>query len=157
MTVLTRKAPIVAALMFCLLSCSEEQKSETSSANTEVKATTERVSDSAGISAFDLSNTDLIARGEQLYLLCAACHEPVANRARKIGPHLEKILDRDVASVEGFPYSGAMKNQPGNWDVSLLDAYLKSPMETIPGNMMAFQGVKDDKSRAAIIAYLSTL
>jgi cytochrome c len=40
------------------------------------------------------------------------------------------------------------------WDEHLLDAYIKQPSAVVPGNKMAFFGVKNDQARADIIAYL---
>jgi cytochrome c len=48
--------------------------------------------------------------------------------------------------------------QPGIvWDEKLLDAYLTAPQKAVPGNIMAFSGLKDARDRADRIAYLATL
>jgi cytochrome c len=43
------------------------------------------------------------------------------------------------------------------WDYAELDAYLASPKTHIPSNKMSFSGLKKEKDRAAILAYLRTL
>ncbi len=39
----------------------------------------------------------------------------------------------------------------------MLPAYLADPQKALPGNVMPFSGVADEKQRADIVAYLATL
>ncbi len=152
------KNGLLAALTITVLglaSCAKENTPAEASAKTAGAET--MTAETTTASGFDLSDPELIARGKKLYLLCNACHEPTANKARKIGPHLGGLLNRKIASVESFSYSPALSKLDANWDQELLDEWLKNPQKIAPGNMMAFAGVNDDKSRAAIIAYISTL
>ena len=57
----------------------------------------------------------------------------------------------------GFPYSDAMKNHPGSWTFEELAKYLHDPRADIPGNKMAFAGVKDDAELADLLVYLRKL
>jgi len=41
------------------------------------------------------------------------------------------------------------------WDEANLAEYLRAPKEKIPGNKMAFAGLKDDADIANVIAYLA--
>jgi len=43
------------------------------------------------------------------------------------------------------------------WTYEALDTFLKAPKAAIPGNKMAYGGVKKDQARADLIAYLATL
>jgi cytochrome c len=43
------------------------------------------------------------------------------------------------------------------WTTEKLDEYLKNPRASIPGTNMAFAGVRSDKDRADLVAYLATL
>jgi len=67
------------------------------------------------------------------------------------------VAGREVASVEGFNYSQALKDYGGEWTYERLDCYLKNPSECVPGNKMTYAGVRDDGKRADIIAYLASL
>ena len=43
---------------------------------------------------------------------------------------------------------------PDFWDEAKLDKYLEDPRAFMPGNKMAFVGVKDEQDRKDLIAYL---
>ena len=93
------------------------------------------------------------AKGEQVFKRCQACH--VVNQpTNRVGPHLVGVIGRKSGSVEGFKYSDAMKNADITWDEAQLDKYLENPKADIPGNRMAFPGLKKPEERADVIAYL---
>ena len=60
----------------------------------------------------------------------------------KIGPNLWGIVGRDVAALDGFKYSKALRKVEGVWTLEFLDRYLKSPRKAVKGTRMAFAGVK---------------
>ncbi len=95
--------------------------------------------------------------GQDTFKKCLQCHTP--NKGGKIltGPNLWGIVGRTRASMPGFPYSEAMKNHPGNWTFEELAKYLHDPKADIPGNKMAFVGVKDDVELADLLVYLRKL
>ncbi len=97
------------------------------------------------------------AAGEGLTRQCAACHDFEKGGPNKVGPHLWDVVGRDVASVADFNYSDALKQVDGDWTFDKLNAFLKAPREDVPGTAMSFAGIKDDKKRADLIAYLDTL
>jgi cytochrome c len=43
------------------------------------------------------------------------------------------------------------------WSFDELNKYLTNPKADVPGNKMAFPGLKKDDERANVIAYLNTL
>ncbi len=88
---------------------------------------------------------------------CVACHSFDAGGANKIGPNLHDIVGREVASHEGFAYSNALKEYAGVWDYERLSCFIENPRTCVPGNKMSFAGVKNDKERAEIIAYLRSI
>jgi nitrite reductase (NO-forming) len=92
--------------------------------------------------------------GRQVYRKCQACHsmEPGKNI---LGPSLAGVMGRKAGAVEGFNYSPALKQSGITWDAKTLDAYLKDPAKTVPGNRMPFPGLKTDHDRADVIAYLA--
>jgi cytochrome c len=95
------------------------------------------------------------AMGEQVFKRCFACHTIDAGGKNGIGPNLHGVVGRDVAAVPGFAYSPAMKGKAGVWDEAALNAYLKSPVQALPGNRMSFAGIAEAAERAALILYLA--
>lgn len=110
--------------------------------------------------AVRLASVD-IAKGETLFGRCTACHTVESGGANKVGPNLWDIVNRPVASHEGFAYSGAMKefSEGGTvvWDYDHLDHFIASPKGLVRGTAMGFAGLKNPQDRADIIAYLHTM
>jgi cytochrome c len=92
-------------------------------------------------------------KGATVFKRCAACHV-VDKPQNRVGPSLHGVFGRKAGSVEGFKYSDAMKNADITWDEAQLDKYLENPKGDIPGNKMAFPGLKKPEERADVIAYL---
>jgi nitrite reductase (NO-forming) len=93
--------------------------------------------------------------GRQVYKKCQACHslEPGKNL---VGPSLAGIVGKASASTANYDYSAAMKNANLTWDAETLDRYLAAPQKLVPGNKMPFPGLKTDRDRADVIAYLAS-
>lgn len=90
--------------------------------------------------------------------LCAGCHNSKDGLSHGIGPDLYRIIDRPVASAEGYDsYSSALRNFGGTWTRERLGDYLRDPQATAPGTTMAFAGIADDAERAAVLDHLATL
>jgi cytochrome c len=101
-----------------------------------------------------------VGAGEALFKRCAACHTPDNGGANKIGPNLWHIVDRPVASHEGYAYSAAMKAHVAErpkWDYEHLSDFLTAPKAVVKGTAMNFPGIKAVADRANLIAYLRTL
>jgi cytochrome c len=64
------------------------------------------------------------------------------------------VVERPRASVAGFAYSGAMKGKGGNWTYDELFKFVKSPGAYINGTKMSFAGLRSEKDRINLIAYL---
>lgn len=92
-------------------------------------------------------------KGAKVFNKCKACH--AADEAKnKIRPHLVGIFGRTAGSVEGFKYSDAMKSAGIVWEDDTIAAYLEEPKADIPGNRMAFVGLRKDAEIADLLAYL---
>ena len=92
--------------------------------------------------------------GKRVFAQCRSCHTIDSSETNRVGPHLHGVIGRQVASVEGFTYSEAMRTQDFIWDGARLDPYLANPLADIPGNRMAFAGVRDATQRQNLITYL---
>ncbi|MDO9458826.1 MAG: cytochrome c family protein [Alphaproteobacteria bacterium] len=92
--------------------------------------------------------------GAKVFKKCAACHSVDAAAGNKIGPNLHGVVGRKVASVDGFSYSSAVVEFGGEWTDERLSLYLANPKQAIPGNKMAFAGLKKPTDRADVILYL---
>ncbi|MEO0624048.1 MAG: cytochrome c family protein [Pseudomonadota bacterium] len=95
------------------------------------------------------------AKGEKVFRKCKACHV-VDKEQNKVGPHLVGIVDRSVASVEGYKYSKAMVawGEGKTWDEETLAEYLAAPKKVVKGTKMAFGGLRKEADLANVIAYL---
>jgi cytochrome c len=85
---------------------------------------------------------------------CGTCHNWTKGSGTKVGPSLYGVVGRDIGKHPGFSYSPAMQQHGGKWTPEDLYTYLRNPKEAIPGNKMAFAGVKNPQERANIIAFL---
>lgn len=93
--------------------------------------------------------------GAKTFKVCSACH--IATEAKnKVGPTLQGVVGRPIASIADYKYSKAMTEfgQGKVWDEAQLTEYLKSPKTVVKGTKMAFAGLKKDEDVANVIAYL---
>jgi len=99
-------------------------------------------------------NTADLANGEAKFALCRSCHTITPGGANMTGPNLHGVFGRKAAQVDKFRYSEALKTSGIVWDASHLDQWLAKPMTYLPGTKMSFAGVKDEKDRIDLIAFL---
>ena len=95
--------------------------------------------------------------GEELFDLCASCHDVGKGAENCIGPHLNGIFGRVAGSVEGFGYSDGLVREGRLgmvWDLRHLDAYLENPKALVSDTRMAFDGLEDRTERDDVLAYL---
>jgi len=98
------------------------------------------------------------ANGEKVAKKCTACHSFDEGGANKIGPNLYDLVNRPIASHEGFGYSDALKAHAGDtWTYEHLNAFLNKPKDFAPGTKMSFAGLGKAGDRADLVAYLRSL
>ena len=100
------------------------------------------------------------AKGENTFKQCASCHSNEKGGANKVGPALWNVVGRQKGQQPGFAYSNALKAVAAKgekWDFETVDKFVEAPKGYIPGTTMSFAGISNPKTRADLIAYLSTL
>ena len=103
---------------------------------------------------------DPLARGEQHFAWCYACHSVTPGEDGLQGPNLAGIVGSRVGSRPGFSYTDAfirLREAGVVWTAEALDAFLADPLGFAPGNAMGPLGVPDAEDRADLIAYLEAL
>ena len=88
---------------------------------------------------------------------CVACHTFNEGGKAGIGPNLYGVVGAPHGHMEGYNYTAALKAKAGPWTYDELNAWLTKPAAYAPGTRMTFAGVKSEKERADIIAYLRSL
>lgn len=95
--------------------------------------------------------------GEDVFKKCRACHDVGPDAKNKVGPVLNGLFGRKSGTVEGFAYSDANKaaGEKGLvWTEEEFLKYIEDPRTFMPGNKMAFVGLKDEQDRKDVLAYL---
>ncbi len=102
-----------------------------------------------------LASADPVA-GEKVFGKCKACHK--VDGSNGTGPHLNGVVGRNHASVEGFGYSEAMLATASEvWTPEIMNEFLTNPKGYVVGTKMSFAGLPKVEDRANVIAYLATL
>jgi cytochrome c len=97
-----------------------------------------------------------IKQGSADVRVCQACHTFQKGQANNVGPNLYGVVGRPVASLAGFNYSAALKAKGGTWTFDALNDWLKNPRGDVPGTLMTFAGIDNEKERADVIDYLNS-
>lgn len=97
-----------------------------------------------------------VERGTQVAKQCELCHNLGKGQGNKIGPDLYGVVGRKVAAEPGFNYSAPLKAKGGTWTFDAMDKWLLNPRADVPGTLMTFAGIPNDKQRADVIAYLNS-
>ena len=94
-------------------------------------------------------------KGAKVFSKCKACHK-MTDGANGTGPHLYKVVGRDIGSISEYGYSGTLMEMAGVWDANALNGFLKNPKKYAPGTKMGFAGLQKESDRANLISYLAT-
>jgi len=92
--------------------------------------------------------------GDRLLLQCRSCHNLEAGAGHTLGPNLHGVFGRRAGSAPGYGYTQAFRDANFVWTPRALDAWLARPTTFLPGNAMAFGGIRHAEDRAALIASL---
>jgi cytochrome c len=93
--------------------------------------------------------------GKAIFAQCLACHTIELGAADLVGPNLRGVLGKPAATNRpGFVYSEALKKSGLVWDDATLDAWIRNPVELVPGAKMEFVGLTKKDKRENVIAYL---
>ncbi|MFD1809710.1 c-type cytochrome [Gemmobacter lanyuensis] len=87
---------------------------------------------------------------------CRRCHA-VDSKDKSYGPPLEGVIGRPAGSVEGYPYSPALKAAGFTWTEGALRAWMEDNQGLIPGTKMRHVGITDPVEQAFILAWLGSV
>jgi cytochrome c len=102
--------------------------------------------------------------GKKVFAKCAVCHG-IGDTKKPIAPNLNGVIGRtagtqpEYLAKKGSGYSKAMiaAGQGGLvWDEAQIAEYITDPKKKVPGNKMAFPGLKAEQDRLNVIAYIKT-
>jgi cytochrome c len=98
-------------------------------------------------------------KGQALTTACQACHTFGKGEANKIGPNLYGVYGAKIAEGRnGYDFSTALQAHKGKvWDADTLNQWLYDPQKFASGTKMTFPGIKNDRKRADVIAYLHSI
>jgi cytochrome c len=94
--------------------------------------------------------------GSSLAMQCRGCHSLEAGAAG-LGPTLYELFGRPAGAIDGYAYSPALADAGFYWTPRALDAWLAQPSRFLPGNSMAYAGLRNPEDRDALIAALLRL
>lgn len=96
-----------------------------------------------------------VSAGEQSFRKCLPCHSVGEDAKNKVGPVLNGLEGRKSGTIEGYNYSEANKNSGITWSEAAFKEYITDPRAKIPGTKMVFAGIKNDKEKGDLWAYLN--
>jgi cytochrome c len=96
-----------------------------------------------------------VAAGEQSFRKCLPCHAVGEDARNKVGPLLNGLVGRKSGTIEGYNYTDANKNSGITWSEAAFKEYITDPRAKIPGTKMVFAGIKNEKEKTDLWAYLS--
>ncbi|MFK5978319.1 MAG: c-type cytochrome [Rhizobiaceae bacterium] len=100
-----------------------------------------------------------IKKGEKIFKKCRACHTVGEGAKIKLGPVLNNVFGATAGASADYAskYSKAMKKKGEEglvWNAETLSDFLTKPKKYIKKTKMAFAGIKKEKQRENLLAYL---
>ena len=96
-----------------------------------------------------------VAAGEMSFRKCAPCHSIGPDAMNKVGPVLNGLDGRHSGTVAEFNYSDANKGSGITWSEPVFKEYINDPRAKVPGTKMVFAGIKSERERNDLWAYVS--
>lgn len=95
--------------------------------------------------------------GEREFLRkCSVCHTLTPDDANRAGPTLYGLFGRKAGTVEGYPFSEALKNSDIVWNAETVGRLFDDGPDVVtPGTKMPIQRLKSVERRDALIDYLA--
>lgn len=156
-----RRLVISVALAACVAACGQpaSQTAASSESPAPAAAPAAPAPDTAALQAAIAAlpapyNEATYEAGRRVFAQCRSCHTIEAGAPNRVGPNLHGVFGREIGSLEGFNYSQAVQDANFVWDAAQLDNWLANPQTFLPGNRMAFAGVRNETQRRDLIAYL---
>lgn len=88
---------------------------------------------------------------------CMGCHTVGKTDSNRTGPNLWAIVGKEIGIAEGYRYSKPMRALGGVWGEKELMGFIAGPRTYLPDTKMTFAGLKKEKDRLNVVAYLATL
>jgi len=92
--------------------------------------------------------------GERSFRKCTPCHSIGPDAQNKLGPILNGLDGRKSGTIENYSYTEANKNSGIVWDDKTFNEYITDPRAKIPNTKMIFPGIKNEKERGDLWAYV---
>lgn len=95
--------------------------------------------------------------GAKIFKKCRSCHTIGEGAKNKVGPHLNGMFGRTAGSIEGFKYSKAMRARGTDglvWNNQNFIEFITKPKKFIKKTRMGFGGLRKEKDRLNLIAFL---
>ncbi len=106
-----------------------------------------------------VTETDRIALATDappLFAQCRLCHALTPDGENKSGPTFYGLLGRRVGTLEGYPYSDALKRADVVWtEETLYELFAIGPDRYLPGTKMPIQRIEDREAVRALVAWLA--
>lgn len=96
----------------------------------------------------------LLAAGARLFKRCQACHTLDEGGRNRVGPNMWDVFGQKAGHRTDFNYSKAMAASEVIWTEETMAAYIANPRQFMPGNRMAFAGLRKEEDQKAVVAYI---
>lgn len=100
-----------------------------------------------------------LARGEQTFKKCAACHAVGEGAKNKSGPVLNGVFGRTAGTFADFKYSKPMIEAGAGglvWTPETIGQFLHKPRDFVKGTKMSFPGLTKEDEIENLVAFLQT-
>lgn len=143
------------ALLFALAACGAPDSSSAPSSPSQAAQDVDLTAMQAQVEALPAPfNEGSYEAGRRVFAQCRSCHTLDEDAPHRVGPNLHGVFGREIGGAEGFNYSQAVQDADFVWNGEQLDHWLANPQTFLPGNRMAFAGVRDEAQRRDLIAFL---